>query len=167
MPEENQQQIDERHQQIIQLYQQGRYEDAIAIAHSAREWLTQTSTETDIDFTDTLTYLALLYAAKGDYSAAQPLYQQVMEQLDIAPSQDSDLTDYITRLAFLYASEDNKVIAQLLCQQALEIRRKELGDEHPDVADSLTYLALIYGSSGIPVVSTTDSVVVKTMTTLG
>lgn len=147
MPEESQQSIAERHQRIIQLYQQGRYEDAIEIARSAREWLAHTSTE-PTDLTDTLTFLALLYGAKGDYSIAQSLYQQVMEQLDIAPADDSDLTDDITRLAFLYASEDSDELAQLLGQQALEIRRKERGDDHLDVADSLTHLALVYTTIG-------------------
>ena len=137
MSDDIQQQTANPNQEVIQLYQQGRYEEALNTLNSARNLLSQTVE------TEKLTLLALLYAAKGDNRAAQPLYQKVLELMDITPAEDTDLTDSITSLAFLYTSQENYEIAELLYQQALDLRRKNLGEEHQDFADSLTHLALL------------------------
>jgi tetratricopeptide (TPR) repeat protein len=51
-------------------------------------------------------------------------------------------------LALLYYSQGKYKEAEPLYQQALALRQKLLGDDHPDVAQSLNNLALLYYSQG-------------------
>jgi tetratricopeptide (TPR) repeat protein len=51
-------------------------------------------------------------------------------------------------LAGLYYSQGKYKEAEPLYQQALALRQKLLGDDHPDVAQSLNNLAGLYDSQG-------------------
>jgi tetratricopeptide (TPR) repeat protein len=51
-------------------------------------------------------------------------------------------------LASLYYSQGKYKEAEPLYQQALALRQKLLGDDHPDVAESLNNLAGLYESQG-------------------
>ena len=51
-------------------------------------------------------------------------------------------------MALLYYSQGKYKEAEPLYQQALALRQKLLGDDHPDVAQSLNNLAGLYDSQG-------------------
>ena len=51
-------------------------------------------------------------------------------------------------MALLYVSQGRYTEAEPLFIQALDMRKKLLGAEHPDVASSLNNLALLYKSQG-------------------
>ncbi|MGK7928483.1 MAG: tetratricopeptide repeat protein, partial [Spirulina sp.] len=57
-----------------------------------------------------------------------------------------DLADNLNNLANLYESQGKYKAAKPLYMQSLELRKKLLGEEHPDVATSLNNLAFLYQS---------------------
>ncbi|MCL1473437.1 tetratricopeptide repeat protein, partial [Argonema antarcticum] len=61
---------------------------------------------------------------------------------------ETDLSDSLNNLAYLYESQGRYSEAEPLYLQALELRKRLLGDEHPDVAASLNNLAYLYESQG-------------------
>ena len=73
------QQIDQLNQVVVQLYQQGRYQEAIALATQARDLARQHLGQDHPDYATSLNNLATLYQAMGDHAAALPLYRQALE----------------------------------------------------------------------------------------
>jgi len=61
---------------------------------------------------------------------------------------EADLSYSLHNLAYLYNSQGRYSEAEPLYLQALELRKRLLGDEHPDVATSLNNLASLYYSQG-------------------
>ena len=94
------------------------------------------------DIAQSLNNLAELLSARGDYAAAQPLYERALairkkvlgpEHLNTATS-----LDY---LAGLLVKQGDYAAARPLYERALAIRERALGPEHPDIAQSLNNLA--------------------------
>ncbi|WP_013325063.1 tetratricopeptide repeat protein [Gloeothece verrucosa] len=63
-------------------------------------------------------------------------------------NQDTQLAFSLNQLALLYYSQGRYEQAEPLYKQALELRKRLLGDNHPDVASSLNNLAGLYYSQG-------------------
>ncbi|MCL1466882.1 tetratricopeptide repeat protein [Argonema galeatum] len=61
---------------------------------------------------------------------------------------ETDLSESLHNLANLYYSQGRYSEAEPLLLQGLELRKRWLGDEHPDVATSLNNLANLYYSQG-------------------
>ncbi len=68
------QQIDRLFQRVVQLYQQGRYQEAIALATQARDLACQQLGQDHPAYATSLNNLAMLYQAMGDHAAALPLF---------------------------------------------------------------------------------------------
>ncbi|MBD2297543.1 tetratricopeptide repeat protein [Nostoc sp. FACHB-190] len=86
-----------------------------------------------------------------DYKKEQELgieYLSKAVELQKELALEKDLSSSITKLALLYNSQGRYSEAEPLFIQALALRRKLLGEEHPDVALSLNNLALLYNSQG-------------------
>ncbi|MDJ0680263.1 MAG: tetratricopeptide repeat protein [Xenococcaceae cyanobacterium MO_167.B52] len=82
-----------------------------------------------------------------DYQKEQNLaidYFQKAIKLQEELNLEIELADSLNNLAELYQSQEKYQQAELLCRQALELTKKLLGEEHPDVAGSLNNLALLY-----------------------
>ena len=132
-------------QQAVQLYQQGRFEEALPISKEVCNLALQAYGERHSDFGASLNFLATLYRSMGHYADAEPLYRQA---LDIArrvlgeghPNYAAGLYN----LAGLYQMMGNYPAAEPLYRQALDIRRKVPGEDHPDYANSLNGLAMLY-----------------------
>ncbi|QJB45125.1 tetratricopeptide repeat protein [Dolichospermum flos-aquae] len=62
--------------------------------------------------------------------------------------QQDALANSLNNLALLYYSQGRYNDAEPLYLQSLDIRKRQLGDDHPDVASSLNNLALLYYSQG-------------------
>ncbi|MEI6444148.1 MAG: tetratricopeptide repeat protein, partial [Nostocales cyanobacterium ELA583] len=67
--------------------------------------------------------------------------QTQFQQLD-------SLASSLNNLAGLYESQERYGDAEPLILQSLDIRKRQLGDDHPDVAESLNNLAELYRSQG-------------------
>ena len=137
-------------QQVVALYQAGRYNEAIPLAEEALAIWRDHLGARHPDVATGLNNLALLYhRAQGFYVGAEPLYQQALairrEQLgESHPLVASSLSN----LAGLYQAQGNYGEAELLFEQSLSIRQEQLGERHPDVATSLSNLALLYSAQG-------------------
>jgi CHAT domain-containing protein len=136
-------------QQVIQLYQQGKYNEAIPLAQQALAIIKQQLGDNHPLTAQSLNNLALLYYSQGRYSEAEPLYK---EALAISKQQlgdnHPDTAISLNNLAELYRVQGRYSEAEPLYKQALTIIKQQLGDNHPATAISLNNLAGLYKSQG-------------------
>jgi len=134
-------------QQVIQLYQQGKYNEAIPLAEQALAIIKQQLGDNHPLTVTILNSLAVLYYSQGRYSEAEPLLKQVLaiwkQQLG---DNHPDTASSLNNLAGLYRVQARYSEAEPLLQQALAIFKQQLGDNHPDTATSLNNLAGLYQS---------------------
>ena len=136
-------------QQAMELYQQGKYSEAIPLQEKLLAIFKKILGENHSSTAAILNGLAQLYDFQGKYSEAEPLYKEALairkEQLgDNHPDTARSLND----LAGLYQHQGKYSEAEPLYKEALAIRKKSLGDNHPDTAISLNDLALLYQYQG-------------------
>ncbi len=149
MDDEIQNQLDETYNAYLELYQQGRYEDALPYAIQCYELCQRDFGEQHPDTLNTLNNLAVLYQNIGDYTQAEPLYQQTLKiSQDVLGNQHPDTAASLNNLALLYQAMGDYPRAKPLHQQALKIRQDVLGDQHPDTVNSLNSLAELYNAMG-------------------
>ena len=136
-------------QQAVELYQQGKYNEAIPLAEKALITRKKVLGENHIDTAESLDNLARFYESQGRYSEAEPLYKQV---LAIAKTQlgDNHLNTgaILNNLAGLYESQGRYNEAEPLYKQALAIAKAQLGDDHLTTSIGLNNLAGLYESQG-------------------
>jgi tetratricopeptide (TPR) repeat protein len=136
-------------QQVIQLYQQGKYNEAILLAEQALAISKQQLGDNHPDTAASLHNLAGLYQSQGRYSEAEPLYKQALAISKQQLGDNHPLTATIlNNLAGLYRVQGRYSEAEPLYKQALAISKQQLGDNHPDTAASLHNLAGLYQSQG-------------------
>ncbi|ERT05055.1 TPR repeat family protein, partial [Lyngbya aestuarii BL J] len=136
-------------QQVIQLYQQGKYNEAIPIAERVLEIRERLLGENHLNVASSMAWLAGLYSSQGRYSQAEPLYIQALEMRQkLLGTEHPSVASSLNNLAYLYSSQGRYSQAEPLYKQALEMRQKLLGTEHPSVASSLNNLAYLYSSQG-------------------
>ena len=136
-------------QQAMELYQQGKYNEAIPLAEKALAIFEKVLGENHLDVATSLNNLALLYQFQGRYSESEPLYQQALAiyKAQLGDNHPSTATS-INNLALLYQSQGRYSEAEPFYKEALAIWKKQLGDNHPDTAQSLNNLAELYRSQG-------------------
>ena len=134
-------------QQVIQLYQQGKYNEAILLAEQALAIRKQQLGDNHPLTAQSLNNLAVLYESQGRYSEAEPLYKQALaiwkQQLG---DNHPDTATSLNNLAGLYESQGRYSEAEPLYNRSLAIIKQQLGDNHPNTATSLNNLALLYQS---------------------
>ncbi|MEA5449468.1 CHAT domain-containing tetratricopeptide repeat protein [Leptolyngbya sp. CCNP1308] len=137
------------HQQVIELYQAGRYQEAIPLAEKSLAIYREQLGERHPDVATSLNNLAGLYRDQGHYGEAEPLYQ---ESLAIRREQLREnhpaVAQSLNNLAGLYRDQGHYGEAEPLYQESLAIYREQLGERHPAVAISLSNLALLYRDQG-------------------
>ncbi len=136
-------------QQVVELDQQGKYNEAIPLAEQALAILKKVLGENHLNTATSLNNLAGLYEFQGRYAEAEPLYKEALaiykQQLgDNHPSTASILNN----LAIFYFSQKKYAEAEPFYKEDLAIRKQQLGDNHPDTAISLNNLILFYESQG-------------------
>jgi CHAT domain-containing protein/Tfp pilus assembly protein PilF len=100
-------------------------------------------------YADSLSFLANLRVALGDFGRAEPLYRQAMEIRKKALGEGHrDCAQSLNDLAALYWAKGDYGRAEPLYLQALEIRKKALGENHPLYATSLNDLARLRRDKG-------------------
>lgn len=136
-------------QQAHQLYQSGRYREALPLAE---EVLTRRQTQFSdrpLDIAYSLNALALLHQVQGHYDEAEPLYLQAVEIYHEQPQEDSlSIATILKNLASLYDDQARYDEAENVYLQTLDIYREQLGDRHPAIADSSAQLAIVYQNQG-------------------
>jgi CHAT domain-containing protein/Flp pilus assembly protein TadD len=137
-------------QQVIQLFNQGRFSEAIPLAQRALGIREKALGSEHPDVAFSLNNLASLYRAQGLYPKAEPLYQRALSISEKAlGAEHPDVAFSLNNLAGLYRAQGLYPKAEPLYQRALSIFEKALGPEHPNVATSLNNLALLYDTQGL------------------
>ncbi len=135
--------------QVVDLYQAGKYQEAILIARQLLEVLERTNGPEHPDTASSLNNLALLYKETGDYAKAEPLFRRALAISEKALGPQHPLTaTSLNNLAELYRAMGDYAKAESLYSRALAIREKALGPQHSDTAASLNNLAALYYSMG-------------------
>jgi tetratricopeptide (TPR) repeat protein len=136
-------------QQVIQLYAQGRYSEAMPLAQRALAIREKALGPNDPDVGVLLENLAMLYRAQGRYADAEPMFKRSLAILEKALGPDHpELANSLKNLAQLYKDQGRYANAEPLFKRSLKIRKKALGPDHPDVAASLSALASLYQDQG-------------------
>jgi CHAT domain-containing protein len=151
MPDEStvQQEIAERTRQVAQLYQEGRYREALELAAQVCELARQHLGETHPDSATSLSNLAALYDDTGDYQRAESLFRQALEiRRQALGKGHPDYAASLNNLAGLYYAKGDFARAEPLSRQASDICRQVLGDSHPDYAASLSSQVALYSAAG-------------------
>ena len=136
-------------QQVIELYNQGKYAEAIPLAERALAIREKILGAEHPDVATSLNNLAALYYSQGKYAQAEPLYQRALAIHEkVLGAEHPDVATSLNNLAELYYSQGKYTQAEPLYQRSMAIQEKVLGAEHPAVANSLNNLALLYQSQG-------------------
>ncbi len=143
------QEAERLNQQVVQLYQQGKYIEAIPLAERALAIREKVLGREHPDVASSLNNLAALYKSQGNYAKAEPLYLRALTIREkVLGREHPDVATSLNNLAFLYESQGNYSKAEPLYLRSLAILEKVLGREHPLVASSLNNLAGIYRLQG-------------------
>jgi tetratricopeptide (TPR) repeat protein len=134
---------------VVELYAQGRYDEAIPLAKRVLETREKLLPPESDEVLGALSNLAELYLASGKYTEAIPRYQRLLAAYEkkLGPD-DPKLAPDIDKLAFLSFLTSDFGKAEALNKRALAIREKALGPEHLEVAKSLFNLAEYYRAIG-------------------
>lgn len=101
------------------------------------------------DLAATLTNLAYLEQAKGNYEQAEELFRRSLEIIQTALGKEHPaVAKACNDLALICGDQGRYEDAELFFRQAMEIREKALGAEHPDTARSVEDLACLYETVG-------------------
>jgi tetratricopeptide (TPR) repeat protein len=135
----------ELNDKVLQLYQQGKYAQAILAAQEALRIARATFSPEHAEVLTSLNNLAMMYQEQGQYGAAEPVFKQALAIREKALGPEHPLVaQSLNNLAVLYYKQGQYDAAEPLYQRSLAIREKVLGPEHPDVAESLNNLAALY-----------------------
>ena len=118
-------------QQVIELYKQGKYNEAITLAEQALAIRKKVLGNNHPDTATSLDNLAALYQSQGRYTEAEPLYKQALairkQQLG---DNHPDTATSLNNLAFLYQSQDD-------IPQAINYRTQALAVEEYNLSENL------------------------------
>ncbi|GAB4196200.1 MAG: CHAT domain-containing protein [Coleofasciculaceae cyanobacterium] len=135
--------------QVVQLWQQGNYEQAITIAEQTLELARYLWGNKHSEVATSLNNLAFLNYCQGRYKEAEPLYIEVLAMWkQLRRYKHPHVATSLSNLALLYQSQGRYFEAEPLFVEALAMRKRLLRNGHPDVATSLNNLASLYQSQG-------------------
>jgi CHAT domain-containing protein/lipopolysaccharide biosynthesis regulator YciM len=136
-------------EQSTQLYQQGKYDQAILLSQRSLSILEKVLGKEHLYVAASLNNLAQLYKAQGKYDQAEPIFQRSLAiRKKLLGENDPSVATSLNNLAGLYQAQGRYEQALPLYQRSLIIREKVLGKEHLDVANSLNNLAELYKEQG-------------------
>ncbi len=135
--------------QVIQLYQEGKFTEAIPLAEESVRVAEVTFGPESRHFATSLNNLALLYKDQGRYADAEPLYKRALaiDEKVLGPDHP-DVALSLNNLAELYREQGKYADAEPLFKRALDIDEKALGPEHASVATDLNNLGVLYEQKG-------------------
>jgi CHAT domain-containing protein/tetratricopeptide (TPR) repeat protein len=137
------------HQRVLQLYQAGKYADAIAPARQALQLAERRFDSDHPELVTALYSLAAVYQADGRHAEAEPHLQRALDIVERSRGPDhGDVGPILYSLASAYRAQGRYGEAEPLYKRVLEIRERTLGPEHPDVATVLNSLAELHHEQG-------------------
>jgi len=146
------------YRQAMELYNAGRYNEAAPLCERAIAMSTSALGPEHSDVALSLNGLGLIYAGKGDYARAEPLYERALgiysKLSNTAQSQENrnaaagNVAATLNNLAELYKYRGEYSRAEPLYQSALTICIKLRGEQNSSVANTLNNLADLYRMKG-------------------
>jgi tetratricopeptide (TPR) repeat protein/CHAT domain-containing protein len=141
--------VEKLSKQIVDLFQQGKYTEAIPVAQQLLDIRKRTVGEDHPDYAAALNDLAQLYSSQGQYSDAEPLFKRALAIREKALGPDHpDVAATLNPFGELYFAQGKYAEAEVAFKRALAIREKGLGPDHSDVAESVNDLAVLYDKQG-------------------
>jgi CHAT domain-containing protein/Tfp pilus assembly protein PilF len=135
--------------QSTQLYQQGRYAEALPIAIEALKAAEEAFGPDSAWVAADLNNLAQNYNSQGRYTEAEPLFQRALQvQEKVAGPDDRTVATFLSNIGLLYDNEGRYPEAEPLYLRAVRIHEKTAGIDHPDVAVDLNNLSVLYHHQG-------------------
>jgi hypothetical protein len=115
-------------QQIIQLYSQGRYSEAIPLAQRVLTIREKELGPDDLEVATALNNLASLYRAQGRYADSEPTFKRALAIREKRLGPDNpDVAKSLNNLAGLYQSQGRYADAEPLYKRSLAINEKAFG----------------------------------------
>jgi CHAT domain-containing protein/tetratricopeptide (TPR) repeat protein len=140
---------DELNKKIIELYQAGKFAEAVPLAQQVLAIRERALGPDHPDVATALGNLALLYDDQGRYAEAVPLLERALAIREKALGPDHpDVAQALNNLAKFYWKQGRYAEAEPLLKRALAIYEKALGPDHPDVAQALNNLAALDRDQG-------------------
>ena len=141
--------IEDLNQQVFQLYNEGKFNEAILVAEQALTLAKSLNSGHHIDVATSLNRLAALYYFQKRYQEAEPVYKQALKMFQILFTDDHpNVASSLNSLAYFYNSQRRYSEAEPLYKQALKMLQRLFPGDHSDVATSLNNLAYLYDSQG-------------------
>jgi tetratricopeptide (TPR) repeat protein len=135
----------ELNKRVIELYNAGRYSDAIAVAQQLLATLEKTLGRDHPDVGMVVANLALMYQSQDRYAEAEALFRQALTIQEKALGSDHPaVATSLNNLALFYTKHGSFSEAEALYKRSLVIYEKTRGRDHPAVATTLVNLAEIY-----------------------
>jgi tetratricopeptide (TPR) repeat protein/CHAT domain-containing protein len=137
------------YQQVVQLYQAGKYAEATDIAKRALALAEHQFGPDHPTVGTALNNLAELYHAQGRYAEAEPLMKRALAiaEKTLGPDHPEVGRD-LNNLAALYEAQGRFAEAEPFFKRALAIAEKALGPDHSTVGIALDSLAGLYQAQG-------------------
>jgi TonB family protein len=135
--------------EIVRLYNDGKYDEAIPLAKRAVELKEKALGKANPSLADSLNNLGALYMAKKDYSNANAAYTRSLSIYEKAQGKESSaLCVIFDKLAWIRYALGGNSEAQEMLELSLSIKEKTFGKESGDVGQGLVYLAQFYEKQG-------------------
>lgn len=136
-------------QQVVALYRQGRFDEALPLARRALEIREKQLVPEHELVAVALKNLASLYFARKKYDEAAKLYQRTLSVFEktFGPN-DPKTADILDTLGWSNYGTGDTGMAERCLRRALAIREKALGPESKDVGETLYVLGQFYQKTG-------------------
>src|SRR5262245_52441047 len=135
--------------QVGQLYEQGKYAAAVAVAERYIALARQKHGQDHTEYAAAISWLAYVYQAQGRYAEAEPLYERDLAITEKALGPDHPaFGQSLNNLAELYRAQGRYAEAEPLYERDLAITERALGPDHPAVGTALNNLAGLYDTQG-------------------
>lgn len=137
------------HQQVFDLYQQGKYAAALASAERSLALREKALGPNSVGVASSLNQLAAIHLAMGDYGRVEPLLIRALKIREETLGPDNLLfAKSLNSMAVLYQRIGNVRQAEELLERALKIVEKGMGTDSSDFALALSNLAGVYQDGG-------------------
>jgi CHAT domain-containing protein/Tfp pilus assembly protein PilF len=134
---------------LAQLYVAVRnYDAALPHFQQAQEIFRRVLGEDNPEYAGSLTSLAQLYEARYQYQEAEPLYLRAVEIMRRSGGADPGYPVILDCVAGFYLTTAKPALAEQFSRQALEVRRRTLGEDHPEIAVNLDLLGSFTWAQG-------------------
>jgi len=141
--------LDALNQQITQLYQAGKYGEAIAVAQRYVDVARKRYGEEDARYATAISWLGSIYRAQRKYDLAEPLFRRALaiDEKRLGP-EHPDVASLLGNLAALLADTKRLSEAIAVAQRYVDVAKKLYGEEDTRYATALSRLGPLYRVQG-------------------